>query len=398
MQLRFNRHELAGSLGDLGTLLPLAFGLIAVNGIDATATFLAIGLFYILAGLYFGVTVPVQPMKVISAYAIASALSPLEVCTAGLWMALGLLLLGLSGGIGLVRRLVPQATVRGVQLVTGVLLMVRGIEFMLGRTELQQASGSAEPYLALDRLGPLPLGLVLGIAAVLVILLLLDSRRAPAALVVLAGGAAAGLALGGWQGLAGLEPGLHLPRPLPFGLPSASVWVLALTVLALPQLPMTLGNAVLAQSDLTREYFGAAAGRRSSPRALAVSMGLANLFCAAFGAMPLCHGAGGLAAHYRFGARSAGSNLMIGAAMLAVGLLLGDQAPALLGLLPFAVLGALLCFAGAQLAMTVRDVDQRADVFVVVVMLAVSLASNLAVGFGIGIALALLFRHTRLGV
>jgi SulP family sulfate permease len=398
MQLRFNRHELAGSLGDLGTLLPLAFGLIAVNGIDATATFLAIGLFYILAGLYFGITVPVQPMKVISAYAIASALSPLEVSAAGLWIGALLLVLGASGGIRLVRRLVPQATVRGVQLVTGVLLMVRGIEFMLGRSGLQQARGSAEPFLAVDRLGPLPLGLVLGIAAVLVILLLLDHRRAPAALVVLAGGAAAGLALGGWQGLAGLEPGLHLPQPLPFGLPSASVWVLALTALALPQLPMTLGNAVLAQSDLTREYFGAAAGRRASPRALAVSMGLANLACAVFGAMPLCHGAGGLAAHYRFGARSAGSNLMIGTAMLAVGLLLGDQAPALLGLLPFAVLGALLCFAGAQLAMTVRDVERRADVFVVVVMLAVSLASNLAIGFGIGIALALLFEHTRLGV
>jgi SulP family sulfate permease len=161
---------------------------------------------------------------------------------------------------------------------------------------------------------------------------------------------------------------------------------------------MTIGNAVVAQADLTREYFGDAHAERSSPRALAISMGLANMAASLFGCIPLCHGAGGLAAHYRFGARTAGSNLMVGAAFLAVGLLLGDTAVALLSLLPFSVLGALLCFAGAQLAMTILDVKARSDLFVVISMLAVALVSNLGLGFGVGIAVAYLFRVTRISI
>lgn len=398
MELRFDRHELAGSLGDLGTLLPLAFGLILINRLDSTATFVAIGLFYVLAGLYFGVTVPVQPMKVISAYAIANAMTASQVTAAGLWMGVLLLVLGVSGTMTLVRRLVPRATVRGVQLVTGVLLFVQGIRFMLGQTGLQQARGAGEPFLTVRAIGPVPLGIVLGVAAVVVILLLLDNRVAPAALVVVAGGALAGAALGGWRQLAGFGLGLHLPHWLPFGPPTGADLVLALTALALPQIPMTIGNAVVAQADLTREYFGEAAARRGSPRALAVSMGLANVAAALFGAMPLCHGAGGLAAHYRFGARTAGSNLMIGGLFLAVGLLVGDQSVAVFSLLPLSVLGALLCFAGAQLAMMILDITERGDLFVVITMLAVSLVSNLGIGFGVGIAVAYLFRYTRVAV
>ncbi len=72
---RFNRQELAGSLGDLGTILPIAIGMILVNGLNPSGLFLSVGLFYIFTGFYYGVTVSVQPMKVIGAYAIATAMS-----------------------------------------------------------------------------------------------------------------------------------------------------------------------------------------------------------------------------------------------------------------------------------------------------------------------------------
>lgn len=385
---RFDRRELAGALGDLGTMLPLALGLILINGLDATGLLLTIGLFYILSGLYFGVTVPVQPMKIIGAYAIASAIGPGQITAAGLWMAALLLGLGLTGGMTLVQRLVPFSTVRGVQLATGILLLRQGIDFMAGTTSLQRAQGSAEPFLSIGAVGPIPGGLILGFLAVALVLALLDNPRAPAALVVVVFGLAIGLLFGGWRSLAVFHPGLHLPRLLPFGWPSATAFSLALTTLALPQLPMTIGNAVVAQADLTREYFGHEAARRSSTRALAVSMGLANIAAALVGGMPLCHGAGGLAAHYRFGARTAGANLIIGAIFLALALALGDVAVRLLTLLPFAILGALLCFAGVQLALTAHDVRQRNDLLVIIVMLGVTLATNLAVGFGVGIVLA----------
>jgi SulP family sulfate permease len=396
MNVRFNRQELAGALGDVGMLVPLAGGLIMLNGLDGTATFMTIGLFYLLSGLYFGITVPVQPMKVIAAMAIANGLSPDQISAAGLWLSAILLFLGLTGTMNWVARVVPQPAVRGVQLATGTLLVMQGLRFILGETSLQQAHGGAEPYLAVN-LGSVPLGLILGPIALVTILLLLDNRRAPAALVILVAGFIVGLALGSWRNLADVGLGFHLPSVLPLGRFSTADLTLALTALALPQIPMTIGNAVLAQRDLSREYFGPLAGRMT-PRALAISMGLANAVTGLVGAMPLCHGAGGLAAHYRFGARTAGSNLFIGALFLMVGLLLGPHGMALFSLLPFAVLGALLCFTGLQLAMMILDVKERPDLFVVLAMLALTLVSNLAVAFALGVALSYLMRHPKISV
>lgn len=395
MRMRFERRELAGSLADLGTLLPLALGMVYLNGLDGTAIFLTVGAFYLLAGVYFGVTVPVQPMKVIGAYAIGSALSPQQISASCLWMSVFLLVLGLTGLLNAVNRIVPKSVVRGVQVVTGVMLVAQGVRFMLGRTELQRLHESAEPYLMLDAIGPIPIGIVLGGIAILLILFLVDNRFAPAALVVLLGGASVGLLLGGWRHLDDLTIGVHFVKWLPFGWPSATDVVLGLTALALPQLPMTVGNAAIAQSDLTREYFGEPAAKRSSPRALVTSMGLANLITGLVGGMPLCHGAGGLAAHYRFGARTSGSNFMIGLLFVTIGILLGSSGWVLFALLPFGVLGALLCFAGLQLALVLGDMSARGDLFVIIAMLATSLVLNLAVGFGVGMVVALLLRSPR---
>lgn len=380
----FNRNEFSGSLGDLGTILPIAIGLISINGLNAGAVFLSVGLFYIVAGAYFRITVPVQPMKVIGAYAIAKTLSPLQITSAGMLVSLMLFLLAATGAITFIARIVPRSLVRGVQMTTGILLLSKGVSFIAGSGSLKLAGGEAEPFLAIQSLGPVPITLVLGVASILVLGLLLDNKRVPGAIVVIGGGMIVGAALGAYNGLADIKLGLHLPELLPFGMPQISDIVLGLTVLALPQMPMTVGNAVIAQADLTREYFGDEKAARTTPRALAFSMALANFFCAIFGGMPLCHGAGGLAAHYRFGARSAGSNLMIGMIFLLLALLLGEETVALLSLLPFSVLGALLIFAGAQLALMILDVKQRDDLFVVLMVLGIALASNLAIGFAAG--------------
>jgi SulP family sulfate permease len=162
-------------------------------------------------------------------------------------------------------------------------------------------------------------------------------------------------------------------------------------------MPMTLGNAVIADMDLSINYFGDDA-RRVTGKSLCVSMALGNFLSALFGGMPLCHGAGGLAAHYRFGARSAGSNLMIGALFILFTLVLGHRILALFNLIPMAILGVLLLFAGSQLALTILDVKERKELFVVVVILGITLAANLAAGFAAGIVLAYLLRSEKLNV
>ena len=176
---RFSRLELAGSLGDLGTLLPLAIGMILINGLKPTGLFLTIGVFYVLAGIYYGVTVPVQPMKVIGAYAIATAMDASQITAAGYLMGLVLLLIGATGAITFIGKYIPRSVVRGVQLSTGTLLMVQGVKLMLGTSMLQKIHQTVEPYLSVQSIGPVPIGIIIGIAGGFITLFLLENKKFP---------------------------------------------------------------------------------------------------------------------------------------------------------------------------------------------------------------------------
>jgi SulP family sulfate permease len=394
---RFNRMEIAGSLGDLGTLLPLAIGMIFINGLSPAGIFLSIGLFYILSGVYYGVTAPVQPMKVVGAYAVATGMSAAAIGASGLLLGFFLLVIGLTGAMDLIRRHTPHAVVRGVQLSTGTLLMVQGVRFILGTSRFQEMARMAEPHLAVQAIGPVPVGPLIGVTAGVLTLLLLENRRFPAGLIVVLSGLGIGLLAGTGDGASRMRIGLFLPEILPFGIPAGADFAFVLVALVLPQIPMTLGNAVIANADLSKAYFGDAS-TKVTPKALCVSMALANFGAFLVGGMPLCHGAGGLAAHYRFGARTAGSNLFIGGLFLALAVFLGVHAVAVVNLIPMAVLGVLLLFAGSQLAMTILDLQSRKDLFVSLAMLGLTLAANLAVGFVVGIVLAWALRWNRLNI
>ena len=396
-RFRFNRLEVAGSLGDLGTLLPLAIGMILINGLNPVGLFFTIGLYYIIAGLYFGVTVPVQPMKVIGAYAIATGLPSSQIIASGFTIAVVLLVIGATRAVDLLGRYTPRSVVRGVQLSTGVLLMSQGVKLIIGTSRFQALQQAAEPYLSVHHIGPVPIGIVIGCLGLLLTLLLLDNKKLPAGLVVVLCGFALGAIIGTHQGFDRLRLGLHLPRLLPFAFPSLEDFTLAFLILVLPQVPMTLGNAVIAYADLSREYFGENS-RRVTYRGACVSMAVANGISSLLGGMPLCHGAGGLAAHYRFGARSAGSNLIIGAVFIVLVLFLGEQILAALYLLPLSILGVLLVFAGSQLAMTILDMMSRKELFVILLMLGITLGSNLAAGFIAGLIIANLLRSEKLRV
>lgn len=384
---KLNRLELAGSLGDLGTLLPIAMGMILINGLNPAGLFFTIGLFYIISGAYFRITVPVQPMKVIGAYSIAANIDSSIIFASGLLMAALLLFLGLTGGINLISRYTPKPVVRGVQLSTGIMLIVQGIKFMLGTSSYQMMKQAVEPYLSVQNIGPVPVGLVFGIAGGLLTIFFLENKKYPAGLLVISLGLAFGLIFGTRFDLSMLIPGFHFPEILPQGLPSLSAFSLALIMLVLPQTPMTIGNAVIAYCDLSRDYFGHQS-IKVTYKSACVSMALANGLSFLFGGMPLCHGAGGLAAHHRFGARTAGSNLMIGSIFVILVLLFGSDILSMLYLLPMSVLGILLVFAGSELALSIIDLNNRKDLLIPLMMVGTTLASNLAAAFIAGLAIA----------
>lgn len=397
LRYRFDRLEVAGSLGDLGTLLPLGIGMVMINGLSPVGLFFSVGLYYVVSGIYSGVTVPIQPMKVIGAYAIATAMSASQILASGLLMAVVLLAIGATGAVTVMGKYTPKSVVRGVQLATGTLLMAEGVKLMLGTSKFQVLQEAAEPYLSIQSVGPLPIGVLIGVAGGVLTLLLLENKKFPGGLLVVLGGIGLGVILGTHQGLDKIQLGLTFPSILPFGFPKTVDFTFAFFALVLPQIPMTMGNAVIAYADLSREYFGNNA-KKVTYRGACLSMALANFLSFFLGGMPLCHGAGGLAAHYRFGARTAGSNIMIGLVFAGLAVLLGDHVLAVVNLLPMAVLGVLLLFAGSQLALSVIDIRERKELFVVLMILGITLASNLAVGFIVGIGVAYALKADKLRV
>jgi len=383
----FNRLEFSGSLGDLGTLLPIAIGMIVLNGLNVTNVMVTVGLFYIVSGFYFKVPTPVQPMKVIGAYAIAVGLSPTQIIASSLWMGAIVLVLGTTGLIHLIAKYTPKCTVRGVQLGVGVVLMGKGINFML----------QPDPNLVVQSIGPINTGIVLGVVGMAATLLLLENRKVPAAVMVIIGGIIVGLFIGKPLKMEELKIGFHFPQFFPYGLPSGSDMLWVLPVVVLPQIPMTIGNAILSNTDVMHEYFGKRA-HRATYKSIANSQGIANIISFAWGGIPLCHGAGGLAAMYRFGARTAAANLMIGGIFIALALTFGRNTLPILNLLPLSVLGVLLVFAGAQLALMVQDLTERKDLFVTLLMLGITLTVNLAVAFICGVIIAYALKSDRIKV
>jgi len=394
---QFNRMELAGALGDLGTILPLGIGMIVINGIDPLALFACVGIYYLFSGIYFGVTMPVEPMKVIGAYAIATGIAAPQIFAASLINGLFLLVVGVTGAMTLIGKYTPKPVIRGVQLSTGILLVSQGVKMMLGSSQFQVIHRAAEPYLSLQHLGPLPIGILIGVVLGFLTLLLLDNRRLPAALVVVFIGFLLGLIFGTHEGLDKLELGIYIPCLLPSGIPPWADFATALFVLAIPQLPMTIGNSVIATGDLAKEYFGESSKKVTYP-AICMSLAAANIVSFFFGGMPMCHGAGGLASRFRFGGRTGGSNIISGILFLLLALLLGCHALSVVYLIPMAALGVLLVFAGSQLALTILDLKGRKDLFVPLMMVGITLASNLAVGFIAGIALAYALRSEKLNI
>ena len=371
-QARFDWGELSGSLGDLGTFLPLLTAMASQNGLDfSTALFFA-GVFNLITALIFAVPMAVQPMKAIAAVALSQGLSAGEIVAAGMIVSVVVLVLGVTGAIAPLMRVIPKPVIRGVQLATGLLLTGKGFAMI-------SATGSGWGLNSWAMAG----------AAALLVLVVTPLRRFPSALVLFVAGLAIAIYL--QPGIAGsLRLGFTLPHWSP---PDFSDFRRALPTAALPQIPLTLLNSVIAVAALAADLFPANA---PSPRTIATSVGLMNLLGGGFGAMPMCHGAGGLAGQYRFGARTNGSILILGAGKLLCAILFGGSLIVLCKAYPGSILGVLLVFSGLELALVVRDIVNRDEAFHLLVTAAVSLGlNNLALGVACGLLSAWIARITR---
>jgi MFS superfamily sulfate permease-like transporter len=323
--------EISGALGDLGTLLPLMIAMAIHGSINLGSTLVFSGLANILTGICFGIPLPVQPMKAIAAVTIRQGLDQETTAAAGLIMGVAVFLLSATGALRLLHRIVPVSVVKGIQVGAGLSLVISA------------GSGLIQP------LGWISPGYDNRIWSIAAFLFLLLATRIPYALVVFIIGIiiAAVIPGGGKSEAIFWNPSLIIP--------SAKSWRIAAVEAALPQLPLTTLNSVLAVASLASTLFP------ESPTPTTTSIGfsvaLANLIGCWFGAMPICHGSGGLAAQYRFGARSGASIIILGSIKLLLGLFIGEAIIPLLQRFPKSLLGVMVLGAGVELAKVAQDLD-----------------------------------------
>jgi SulP family sulfate permease len=384
--MRLNMHvgpypltlrEFSGGLGDLGVLIPLEVALIAVNGLNPTSTLLGVGIIYILAGWYFNIPMPVQPLKSLAIIAIAHNSTPSVIGAAALLMAGALALLIATRGIKLLERIITTPVVKGIQIGLGLLLIKSAYQMVFEKTFLFSGQNS---YLAVGSFS-VPTGVLLGLGSIILLLLLARLRSIPVALIVIGVGVIVGVVA-----VKSNPVWVIGPTPISFKLPKAGDFSVAFVLLVLPQLPLTITNSIIATSDAAKEYFGEQA-KKATPKGIATSIVLGNLWAGLSGGLPNCHGSGGLTAHYRLGARTPLATTFLGAVLIVVALFWGRSIGEICNLLPVATLGALLFYVGVQhifLGCYVKSIFQL-GLALIVALVSLFIGGNLAIGAVVGI-------------
>ncbi len=356
--IRFDRNELAGALGDIGTDLPLLAGIIIAAKLDPVNVLVCFGIVQIFSGLIYRMPMPVQPLKAMAALVIAQGIQSQVIAGAGLAIGAIMLVMTLTGMLECLVSLVPPPVVRGIQVGLGAKLCFLALV----------------KYIPVDGIQ----GWALAGICVILCLLLMGNRKLPAGLILLPLGAA-------WACLARVDFSTASTwfsfRTPELAFPGLEAIITGTLVLALPQLPLSLSNSVVSTHQLTQDLFPE---RPTSVRRIGFTYSIANLLAPLFGGFPVCHGAGGLAGHHAFGGRTGGSVIIYGTGYLLFGLFLSQGFSELIHVFPLPVLGVVLLFEGSVLIRFARDqLNSRVSLAVVATVAVIAVA--IPYGFLIGV-------------
>lgn len=368
-RVRFDRNELSGAFGDLGTEFPLIVGMILVGGLDAASVLILYGAMQILTGVIYGLPMPVQPLKAMAVIVITQRIGGDVLAGGGLAIGIAMLLLSVTGLIDALARAIPKNVVRGIQLGLG----------------LQLAALALKDYVPADGIP----GYALAAVSFIIAIVLLGNRRIPPAPLLIALGIvyAFALKLDGGQ-LAGAI-GFTLPKLQPVSWDAVATGAI---LLALPQIPLSLGNSILATRQVLEDLFP---DRRIGVRKISFTYALMNLISPWFGGVPTCHGSGGIAGHYAFGGRTGGSVVIEGSLYLVLGFFFSGGFHAAIELFPKPVLGIILLFEAVALMRLIRDMLGANRDFTIVLLAglaAFSLPYGYVIALVVGTALAYLWQ------
>jgi hypothetical protein len=392
---QLTRSEISGSLGDLGTLIPLLVALARQRSVLLAPALFWAGISNILTGYKWDAPVCVQPMKSISAVALSEMWSAQKTTAAGVTCGGLIFLIGITNLIELVNVIVPSNVVSGIQIGVGLRLASRGIQWIAAlswagtwdcitlaivcsalclywlretpdddqarQSRLDRSQRRREQ----ERDHSNIMGRILDFATCG--LCPQPGQPHPVGIYLfLIGALFATIELSTTDNADGQY---DLPLRL-FGAPVA-VWALG-TVQpgdwrvgffdgAIPQIPLTTLNSVISVCALAHCLYpekrnpNRPAGKNDAVitrKEMSISVGLINIFFVPFGSMPNCHGAGGLAGQHRLGARHGASVVFLGTCKVLLAIFFGSSALTLLDAVPTSVLGVMLAIAGQELATT----------------------------------------------
>lgn len=368
-RLRFDRNELAGAFGDIGTDLPLIVGMILAAGLHSASVLVMFGLMQWFTALRYGMPMPVQPLKAVAVIVIAQKIAPEVLYGGGLAIGIIMLVLTLTGAISWIASVVPKAVVRGLQLGLGIQLA------MLALKDYVQSDGMR--------------GYAIAALAFAIVIALYGNRRFPPAIPV--------IVIGVVYALVYKLTKSDFTNAIGFTLPEIrSVTIDDITkgfiLLALPQIPLSLGNSILATRQVAEDLFPE---KNITVRKLSLTYAVMNLINPFFGGVPTCHGSGGLVGHYTFGARTGGSILIYGSIFLVIGLFFASGFQQVVQVFPLPILGVLLVFEAAALMSMIRDqASDRWSMMVVIIvgLIAAGIPYGYAIGLVVGVVLANLNR------
>ncbi|MCX6138567.1 MAG: putative sulfate/molybdate transporter [Ignavibacteriales bacterium] len=328
-RIRFDRNELAGSFGDIGTDLPLIVGIILAAGLDSASVFIMFGLMQILTGIVYGIPMPMQPLKAMAVLVITQKIAGPVLFGAGISVGIIMLFLTITGGLTLLIRWIPPAVVRGIQ-------------FGLGLSLASLALKDYVPSMGLPGYG-------LALAGMFLMILLWGNRRIPPGLLVIGIGVLYALVVGLHMDAILGDVRLALPQ---FRVPGWDDILTGTMLLALPQIPLSISNSVIATEKTIHDLFPE---RSVKAGQIGLTYSIVNLIAPFFGGIPVCHGCGGLAGHYTFGARTGGAVIIYGTFYLLTGLFFSGPLYELLKIFPRPILGVVLLFEALTLLSFIRD-------------------------------------------
>lgn len=356
-KIRFDRNEFSGAFGDIGTDLPLIIGMILASGLDCASVLITYGSMQVVTALIYGIPMPVQPLKAVAMIVIAQKIAAPVIYGGGLAIGLVMLVLSITGFISLIAKYIPK-------------VVVRGIQFGLG---IQLSMIALKEYVVADSA---PGFLLAGIAFIITVLLV-GHRKYPPAIFVIGAGILYALVFHADR-FSEIKL-VHFALPALFT-PSWADILTGFLILALPQIPLSIGNSIIATNQIAKDLFPE---KKITVRKISFTYSLINLVNPFFGGIPTCHGSGGMAGHYTFGGRTGGSVMIYGLLFLTTGFFFSDSFHGIVTLFPLPVLGVILLFEALSLMVFIKDIiDSRKSFFIALLVALIS--CGLPYGYLIG--------------